>query len=569
MRIAFIFWIAIGCGVLAKAQPTAPTFQCLAGDTLTWLDPIDACGPLQNITIFGAATTSGPYTQLTTVAAGIEEYLLTLQETAAYDAFYLTATYGCSPAVSGTSDTLTTDALGLTRIFDIIYDVNGTTLIWRPADDPRVTMYQVYKETDMGTELIAEVADTFYMDGLTQTDGSSSIYYLGTVDDCNRTSFNSEQYSSLFIGVERDGCAGEVNIDPQLAAPYPVDFVEAIVTRRTFRGSLDTLRLPVVAGTLTVPDLPSDTAYTIRLTLVDEEGGRNTSFPVDLGPQRLVADDVIEVVQLTYEGSTWALRWRWNPRAQYENIRYEVRSGNRVVVEGMGDPAFQDLSAPIVDLGLDASFDWSDAVATVTATDVCGATRTSAPASPGVVTARELGPTLVDVQWTLPQAATITLNSWDLRLLSDVGSQLLLTTDEVQEFVHDVSAVNVREVCYQTVTDVTAPAVFERSAATYTWRSAPGCALRQPRVYIPTGFVPEGFTIGFRPRLSLTEGLSYRFRIYDRWGGQLFETDDRFATWDGREGGRLAPTGVYLAVVELEEPGRDVIRVESMFAVVR
>jgi len=579
MRIVLLLFLALTSTVLlqipfatgAKAQtPAPPDLQCLLGDVLTWEDPTDACGALESIDIFGAATANGPFELVENVAAGEGELLLSPTQLGRYEAYYLIGVYACSPARSATSDTITTEPLAVTRIRDIERTVDGTILNWDFPDDPRVTGFLIYKETATGTELLDTVTATTYVDAGTAVEPNGAIYYLGTIDDCEGSSFGDLQFSSIGLRADRDGCNATITLTPELEAAWPFDFTQAVVVRRTFRGTVDTINVPYTTGSFELTDLPPDTAYTVRVTLLDADGGTNTSFPIDLSAQDVVSDDLIEIVQLTFENDSWGMRWRWNPAAQYENIRFRVVQGGREVVNEMADPGLKDSPAPLVDLGLDAGFDWTTATATVTATDICGVERSSEPARAPTVTASEIDGIRVATAWTLPFAPSIISNSWDLRLLDEIGSQSVFTSSSETEFVHDVSAVNVRQVCYQLVVDVVAPAVFERGEASYTWRSAPGCTLRSPRVFLPTGYIPEGFTIGYRPQLSLVEGLVYRFRIFDRWGRTLFDTTDRFETWEGRVAGtKRAPPGTYLAVVELEEPGRDPIRVESQFALIR
>jgi gliding motility-associated-like protein len=39
---------------------------------------------------------------------------------------------------------------------------------------------------------------------------------------------------------------------------------------------------------------------------------------------------------------------------------------------------------------------------------------------------------------------------------------------------------------------------------------------------------------------------TYRLEIFDRWGQEIFLTDDQAKGWDGAFGGQAAPSGVYV-----------------------
>jgi gliding motility-associated-like protein len=73
-------------------------------------------------------------------------------------------------------------------------------------------------------------------------------------------------------------------------------------------------------------------------------------------------------------------------------------------------------------------------------------------------------------------------------------------------------------------------------------------------VYAPSVFMPESTNGGYM--FQLFPGcpfLSGNWRIYDRWGELLFESNDLSQAWDGRLNGKKMPSGVYLydAILQL------------------
>jgi gliding motility-associated-like protein len=73
------------------------------------------------------------------------------------------------------------------------------------------------------------------------------------------------------------------------------------------------------------------------------------------------------------------------------------------------------------------------------------------------------------------------------------------------------------------------------------------------RVYAANVFAPESAGPGNLFRLSPgCPVLSGRWRMYDRWGGLLFETHDPTLGWDGRLHGKVLPPGVYIYDAELQ-----------------
>lgn len=67
--------------------------------------------------------------------------------------------------------------------------------------------------------------------------------------------------------------------------------------------------------------------------------------------------------------------------------------------------------------------------------------------------------------------------------------------------------------------------------------------------YMPNAFSPNGDGLNdkVRPKAILFGVKSYQLRIWNRWGKNVFETDDPDAAWDGTSDGQQpAPGGVYL-----------------------
>ncbi|MCX7861897.1 MAG: gliding motility-associated C-terminal domain-containing protein [Bacteroidales bacterium] len=79
-------------------------------------------------------------------------------------------------------------------------------------------------------------------------------------------------------------------------------------------------------------------------------------------------------------------------------------------------------------------------------------------------------------------------------------------------------------------------------------RSNTSCAFQAPRVFIPNTFTPNGDDINntFKPSIAFVEKEGYLFKIFDRWGSVVFETTDPLKGWDGTQGGKVVPSGMYV-----------------------
>jgi gliding motility-associated-like protein len=69
--------------------------------------------------------------------------------------------------------------------------------------------------------------------------------------------------------------------------------------------------------------------------------------------------------------------------------------------------------------------------------------------------------------------------------------------------------------------------------------------LNESLFYIPNAFVPnnDGLNDIFKPVISNTS--IYNFKIFNRWGKLIFETNDTNGGWDGTYKGLEVNTGIY------------------------
>ncbi|MFW1582045.1 T9SS type B sorting domain-containing protein, partial [Vibrio parahaemolyticus] len=72
-----------------------------------------------------------------------------------------------------------------------------------------------------------------------------------------------------------------------------------------------------------------------------------------------------------------------------------------------------------------------------------------------------------------------------------------------------------------------------------------------PDIFVPSGFTPNGDGKNdiLKPIPIGITSLSY-FRIYNRWGELMFQTNERGKGWNGIFNGTAMPPGAYVYVAE-------------------
>lgn len=69
------------------------------------------------------------------------------------------------------------------------------------------------------------------------------------------------------------------------------------------------------------------------------------------------------------------------------------------------------------------------------------------------------------------------------------------------------------------------------------------------QIMIPTAFTPNNDDLNEGFFVYGAEGGPFELVLYDRWGGEVYRTDDPLKYWDGTAGGRPVPDGVYVYTV--------------------
>lgn len=88
-------------------------------------------------------------------------------------------------------------------------------------------------------------------------------------------------------------------------------------------------------------------------------------------------------------------------------------------------------------------------------------------------------------------------------------------------------------------------------------------------MFIPNTFTPNGDAVNDEFVITLTNLNAYRIRIFNRWGDQLFETNDIFKNWNGLYKGEPVPVGTYFYIINGLDANNMVIKRSGSVTVIR
>lgn len=94
------------------------------------------------------------------------------------------------------------------------------------------------------------------------------------------------------------------------------------------------------------------------------------------------------------------------------------------------------------------------------------------------------------------------------------------------------------------------------------------CVSHKPRVYLPNAFFPNSYNLEnriFRPSVSFAMTSNYEFSVYDRWGMEIFKTNDQTEGWNGSTGNSKAAPGRYVYFVSYTDFNGETFQKSGIF----
>ena len=97
-------------------------------------------------------------------------------------------------------------------------------------------------------------------------------------------------------------------------------------------------------------------------------------------------------------------------------------------------------------------------------------------------------------------------------------------------------------------------------------RSNELCLTQSPIIFIPNAFHPGGlFNEVFFSSNAFVSSIDYSLDIYNRWGENIFHTNDPHAGWNGKTNGKSAPEAIYIYRLRVKNAdGNDMVKTGSV-----
>jgi len=499
-------------------QVLPPSLDCVTNDTIFFTPLTNSCGPFLSYDVYSATDPDGPYSLLESITNPNAILAEHPNSSSTINFYYITPIFDCPGEISINSDTISNRPPEVGDIFSISVENNFSNISWNPSPSAETTEYSLFLVTDMGVELLLVTPNLSYIDIDRDPSIQSYSYLIVASDACDNRSIFSDPVSSIHLNliVSGDSCDESIGFEWNIHTNTVSQELWAIdINGNEFLfEALTANDDSIIIEGFTRTDI---TGFFIRAflntdqTLFADSNISNINFTANTP-----VDEILFTNLSTFNNNNIEVAWCWNDDA--------------------------DLNS----------------VGQTTTIDACEVIFDSAPINSILLEVNPLSESEVEVTWSpysYPDA--------DL-----INYQLIKVVNGVEELVYEglatsqsLSAAAVPgEQCYYTVAQARG-FLGDGTEKAIQVISNLDCTSGFPIIRLPNAFNPYGVNSMFRPLIGNADAIeSYQMQIFSRWGELLFNTTDTSSGWNGRDGLKEMPQGVYSYIVEVVVVGGEEIK---------
>lgn len=570
----------------AQAQTIpAPQITCVAtneqtGDVnISWdLPTVQSCGVFIEYVIEGSLTPTGPFNLVAVISNQTTTTFSHIGANATVVDWYykMYMRQNCPGATVDTSAVIGEQILYTPGInYVTVLPDNTVEINWQQSPNTAPDGFEV-QFVEAGTGLRSTIdsvlgsSATSYIDATGSPETGSIEYYVQAYDDCNNTSGPNATHSTIYLTSDINSCAQEVTLTFTPYSAWPTDTIqnyELLVMMDGVQLSLSDLgnSYPAGGGPYSyVYDIEGLVGDSLSFTVIANNvngvySSSSNAQNLKLNALRSTAYNYITNASINVDG-TVDLSWLADTSADlsYFLIKRGLDSLSLEVVDTVAvAPGGVSFENSYTDLSIDANEEAGSLYYQIETLDTCGFSSNSGIAKTIFLSTffnENTGDNELD--WNNYAQPQITLlNVTPFRLISESVlvpietfiPDTLSYADPVANAISSNGAF-----CYRIESEYQYRANDLRFSRTFSTYSNVQCVDLPPVIYIPNAFVPSSnVNDNFKPVLLFPVD-EYEFRIYDRWGKELFGTEDIIGGWDGSFNGERQPTGGYVYFVRVK-----------------
>lgn len=585
-KLGLIFLILLNASVYF-GQYKAPILKCVtrksaggARNEIEWKDPNETCGAFQNFQIYTATNISGPYSLLTTITdLTTTLYIHSGIAAASTYYYYMTSTYNC-PGVSLSSDTLSDTLMRAPQLLAISIENNFPVYKWLPViDQKKIWAYGIF---NFGSAIIDTVIGREKTEYIDSTFNAGSGVYTGhlvfSISECGEKGLSPPifRHRPVFLSLVSNPCEDEIEISWTKYQGWGIDdnvksyevYIkknsgnEELVstndtTTRKFRYKEfaygDTLCIRIKA---LHPNLADIYSYSNQLCFVSSK----SQVPNLLQP---LSASYIENYK-TY------IKWFCSPDAipkSFDLLVIDPRSGQVIKTiekvkysnNGNGYYSFLDsFGESTKPIGYRVRYE-----------DLCNNKSTGGQVNTNFLNISQIGLYKNEIKWPkkyFPDSILYSRLKYELYFSINGGSYTKIAEPplDASSFEHNVEEYYQTEgkFCYKLAVSYKLDTLKPVHDSTWSMASPSQCIDMRTVLWMPNAFKINGVTPVFKPKMYFFNSNQYSMKIFNRWGRQVFESNDHNTGWNGiLDNGQPASEDSYIYLISYL--GNDGVRVEK------
>ena len=562
-----LFWVG---GSVVAQEPV--NLQCIDGDFLVWLTPATQpnCSFVQH-EVFYADNEAGPYQSLSTIVDITQEELELINIPFGVLYFYVETTYDCFGNVVVQSDTIDNLPPELVSISYLDVSDAGITVHWDDeVNDPLNHGYVIYRTDGNGTNALDTVYGVdAYIDDSVLPIMQPEIYYVLALDPCGNLSIFDTTHTSLFLAVEFDYCINKFQADWNLIEDYELlDSVVLQVVHET--GDIYRKVLKDDATSSLQSPLSGNGTYCIEILAYYSSGDVATSNEVCETIQVAPSLKYLTTSNVSMLESSVLIEWLAADLSAIESVEVigqDINGDNiwssGVQVISLGDNQFvQNFERNFTD---DSYQTYS-----ISIIDDCGEEYLSEPLSNLRLSLLEIEEEL-HFKWDDGELSELNPTGYQLYKVTPEGAVLLGSfNNQINSFIYtlepeDLKQENIRFYCLRQGV-VSSEFIGESNVLTYSNQVS-----FEPKIKLvfPNALAPTGFNTTFKPVWVSGVYSAYELQIFDRYGQQLFRTQDVSSGWTGYYQNKPLPSGRFHYIASISDRYGEVYIYEGDVVIVR
>lgn len=572
MKKSLFFIIFLNFIQIGYSQYASPQLKCVQKETneinLTWKTIAESCGAFQNYNIHYAPTKAGPFTILTTIPSfSTTTYKHTPVASTQNYCYFLTSNYSC-PGTSTSSDTFCSVlTLPAPTLLSISIENNHPVYTWIPESNfKQIWAYSIFSLTKpidtvygyltgQATDSIFDVSSGVYTGNVYAMDSCGGVPGRGRFGFYHRPSFLSLVNNPCSDEIEISWTAyqGWTNTDDVKEYEIWVSINSAAETKvgtttssiRTFRykgfvfGDKVCIRVKAIH-----PTDPAIYSNSNRLCFVSSKSQK---------------PDILQTLSASYiDNYETKIRWYCSPNSVPKNfdlVKRNINNGQKL--ETIETIPFTNERNGFYSYNLVNGESNQAIYYQLVYEDQCNNKSAGAPCVTNFIKVTQIGLYTNEISWPkkyFPDSVRYTVKKYEVFFSPDMQNYTKITDLAPTEtkYTHLVENLYQTEgkFCYKVIIHYTFDTLTPVKDTNLFMSSQLACVLMRTVMWVPNAFKVNGYTPTFKPKMYFFSQQLFRMKIFNRWGQQIFETNDPNTGWNGiMSNGQAASEDSYIYLI--------------------